>query len=386
MTHAPLRILIVAGEASGDLHGASLTEALTAIRPGSRFYGMGGERMRAAGVETFFDIEKTGTVGVTEVLGELPHYWDVYRTLTRKIRRKTFDAAILIDYPTLNMRLARHLKRAGCPVHYFIGPQIWAWRKGRMKDIRRDVTRMHVILPFEEKLYRDAGVDAVFHGHPFVDLVKPTMPRDAALKHFGLDPAQKIVALLPGSRKNEIESLLAVMVEAAAILHRDNPGCQFVLPVADSIDPDSIRRMTEHAVPEIRIVSGKAYDVLNCADFAVIASGSATLEAGMLGCPMVILYRLNLITYVLAKLLVKAENFGLINIVAGERVVPELLQGEVTAENVARHASVVLNDAKGREALRARLRQVRESLGEPGVLKRIAANIAQALPENSADV
>ncbi len=377
-----LRILIVAGEASGDLHGASLAKSLKAIRPDVEFSGMGGARMRAAGVETFFDIEKTGTVGVTEILGELPHYWDVYRTLTKKIRRRSFDAAILIDYPTLNLRLARHLKRADCPVHYFIGPQIWAWRKGRMKQIRRDVTRMHVILPFEEKLYRDAGVDAVFHGHPFVDLVRPSMDRDTAVKTLDLDPNRRTVALLPGSRKNEIHALLTVMVRAARIIGQQCPGCQFVLPLADSIDPGLVRPDIENAGTAIRLVHGKTYDVMHCADFAVIASGSATLEAGMLGCPMVILYRLNPLTYVLAKLLVKAEDFGLINIVAGERVVPELLQGEVTPENIAHHAITVLKDDNRRAALRKRLLAVRDSLGEPGVLSRIAGNIAAALPAN----
>ena len=318
-------------------------------------------------------------MGLVEVLGELPHFLDLYRTLKKKIHGHNFDAAILIDYPTLNLRLAAHLKRAQIPVYYFISPQIWAWRKGRIKKIRRDVTRMYVVLPFEAEMYQSEGVDAEFWGHPFVDLVKPSKQGAECKRSLGLDPGKKMVALLPGSRMNEIRTLLKVMLGAARKIQKSLPECQFVLPVAGSIDPERIRRQVESELPGLRLVIGRTYDVMACADLAIIASGSATLEAGILGCPMVILYRLNPITYAIAKLLVRAPDIGLINIVAGERVVPELLQGEVTEDNIHAEAMALLQDPARHQALKTRLQAIGKSLGDPGVLARIARSLSGVL-------
>jgi lipid-A-disaccharide synthase len=383
MNKQSLRTLIVAGEASGDLHGSHLVEALKKLRPECRFFGMGGKKMRSEGVETFFDIERMGAVGAVELLAELPHYLKVYRLLSREISSGRYDAAILIDYPTLNLRLARLCERAGVPVFYFISPQIWAWRKGRINQIRQTVNRMFVVLPFEENLYRSAGVDAEFLGHPFADKVYPAMDKADALKEFHLNSDQKIIGLLPGSRKNEIFSLLQIMHEAAEKIQNELGNCQFILPVADTIDPELIRQQLKGNPLNIRLVTDKTYDVINCCDFLIIASGSATLEAGILGCPMVIIYRLKAFTYFLARILIDTEMIGLVNIVAEERVVPELIQGDVTPENIAREAIAHLKDPERMQKVRARLLQIRESLGEPGVMDRVAKSICQYLDQQT---
>ena len=383
MNKKSLRILVVAGEASGDLHGSHLVQALKTLKPESLFFGMGGKNMRSEGVETFFDIERMGAVGAVEIIGELPHYLKVYRTLSREISSGAYSAAILIDYPTLNLRLAKLCKQAGVPVFYFISPQIWAWRKGRINQIRETVNRMFVVLPFEENLYRSAGVDAEFLGHPFADKVHPSMEKEEALKEFNLDSSKKTIGLLPGSRKNEILSLLDIMLEAAEKIQNEIGNCQFILPVANTIDPEIIRQKLKGNPLDVRLVMDKTYDVMNCCDFLIIASGSATLEAGILGCPMVIIYRLNAVTYFLARILIDTEMIGLVNIVAGERVVPELIQGEATPETITREAITYLNDPEGLQMVRSRLLKIRESLGEPGVMDRVAKSICHYLDEQT---
>ena len=377
--------LIIAGEASGDLHGSNLVSALKAFLPHSRFSGMGGSRMREEGVDTLFGIERMGTVGIVEVLGEFDHYYKVYRTLMKEIASRRYDAIILIDYPTLNLRLAKQGRCFDCPVFFFISPQIWAWRKGRIRDIRKSVRKMFVILPFEEKLYLDAGVDAEFLGHPFIDMVHPSRPREESLEKYSLNVGVKTIGLLPGSRMNEVNSLLDVMIQAAEKIRSELGSCQFLLPIADSIDPDLIRQRLGANPLGIQLIQGETYDVMNSCDMLIIASGSATLEAGILGCPMVIVYKLNPLTHWLARLLIKIPLVGLVNIVAGEEVVPELIQHKVTAENISSEVLAILRTPEKEQAVRERLLKIRKSLGEPGVMKLVAKRIADFMVELSAN-
>jgi lipid-A-disaccharide synthase len=377
--------LIIAGEASGDLHGSKLVYALKTRLPKARFTGMGGTRMQEAGVDTLFGIERMGAVGIVEVLGDFDHYYKVYRTLMREIASRRYDAVILIDYPTLNLRLAKQSKRFNCPVFYFISPQVWAWRKGRIRDIRDSVNKMFVILPFEEKMYLDAGVDAEFLGHPFVDLVHPSRTREESRKKYSLNPAIKTIGLVPGSRMNEVNSLLDVMIQAAQKIHSELGSCQFLLPVADSIDPDMVRQRLGANPLAIQLIEGEPYDVMNSCDMLIIASGSATLEAGILGCPMVIIYKLNPLTYILAKLLVNAPLVGLVNIVAEEEVVPELIQGKVTAENICTEVLAVLQAPEKEKAVRKRLLKIKSTLGDPEVMKVVAKRIADVMDKLSAN-
>jgi lipid-A-disaccharide synthase len=371
--------LIIAGEASGDLHGSKLVSALKARSPKSRFTGMGGTRMREAGVNILFGIERMGAVGIVEVLGDFSHYYKVYRTLMKKIASRLYDAVILIDYPTLNLRLAKQGKHYDCPVFYFISPQVWAWRRGRIRDIRDSVSKMFVILPFEEKMYLDAGVEAEFIGHPFVDLVHPSRTREESQKKYSLNPNIKTIGLLPGSRMNEVNSLLDVMIKAGQKIHSELGSCQFLLPIADSIDSNLVRQRLGANPLKIQLVEGESYDVMNSCDMLIIASGSATLEAGIIGCPMVIIYKLNPLTYLMAKLLVDAPLVGLVNIVAEEEVVPELIQSKVTAENISSEVLIVLQDPEKEKSIRERLLEIKSTLGDPEVMKIVAGRITNLM-------
>ena len=371
--------LIIAGEASGDLHGAKLVQALLDVYPKARFTGMGGERMRDAGVNTLFGIERMGAVGLVEIFSDLGHYFGVYRALMKEIASLKYTAVILIDYPTLNLRLAKHSRKHSCPVYYFISPQIWAWRKGRIKDIRKSVHKMFVVLPFEEKMYQEAGVDAEFLGHPFIDVVHPTRTRGDNLEKFALDSHKKIVGLLPGSRMNEITSLLDEMLLAAEKVKREMGECQFLLSVADTIDPVLIQKKLGSNPLDIKILKGETYNVMNTCDALIIASGSATLEAGIIGCPMVIIYKLNPLTYWLALMLINTPYYGLVNIVAGESVVPELIQSKANAENIAAEILKFLKNPEYCQEVQNRLLLVRKNLGRPGVMKAVAASMVDSL-------
>lgn len=385
MTDKPQHFLIIAGEASGDLHGSMLVSEIKMCLPEARFTGMGGARMQKAGVDRLFGIERMGAVGFVEVLWDFIHYYNVYRTLMKEIAARSYDAIILIDYPTLNLRLAKQARRFDYPVFFFISPQIWAWRKGRIRTIRESVSKMFVILPFEEKLYLDAGVDAEFLGHPFVDLVRPSLTREESQKKYSLSPKLKTIGLLPGSRMNEINSLLNVMVQAAEKIRAELGSCRFLLPVADSIDPDLIRQRLGDNPLGIQLIEGQSYDVMNSCDMLIIASGSATLEAGIIGCPMVIIYKLNPLTYFLAKLLVNAPLVGLVNIVAEEEVVPELIQNQVTAENISAEVLAVLRAPEKEKAIRDRLLKIKNTLGKPGVMKVVAKRISVFMDRLSAN-
>ena len=371
--------LIIAGEASGDLHGAKLVQALLDAYPKARFTGMGGGRMRDAGVNTLFGIERMGAVGFVEIFSDFGHYFGVYRALVKEIASLKYTAVILIDSPTLNLRLAKHSRKHSCPVYYFISPQVWAWRKGRIEDIRKSVHKMFVILPFEEKMYQEAGVDAEFLGHPFIDVVHPTRTRGDSLEKFALDSRKKIVGLLPGSRMNEITSLLDEILLAAEKIKKEMGECQFLLPVADTIDPVLIQQKLGSNPLGIKILTGETYNVMNTCDALIIASGSATLEAGIIGCPMVIIYKLNPLTYWLALMLINTPYYGLVNIVAGERVVPELIQSKANAENIAAEILKLLKNPEYSQEVRARLLLVRKNLGRPGVMKAVAASMMDSL-------
>jgi len=379
MTSEAKRFLIVAGESSGDMHGSGLVRALKKIQPGADFNGLGGKRMREAGVKTFFDIDRMGAVGVVEVLADLPHYLNVYRKLVLEIKSGNYDAVILIDYPTLNLRLAKICNKYSCPIFFFISPQVWAWRKGRIKQIQQTVDKMFVIFPFEETMLKKEGVNVEFVGHPFVETVKTSMTREEAMKEFFLDSNKKTIGLLPGSRNNEIKFLLDLMINSASEIKKNLKRSQFILPVANTLDIVAIRKRLKLSPVEIKVVEGQSHDVINCCDFLIIASGSATLEAGLLGCPMVIVYKLNWITYWLARVLVKIKLYGLVNIVAGEEVATELIQSKATVENITKEALSILTNTEKEESLRHRLLQIRSSLGEPGVLDRVAVGILDFL-------
>ncbi|MDH5762762.1 MAG: lipid-A-disaccharide synthase [Nitrospinota bacterium] len=373
------QILIVAGEASGDLHGGHLVRALKDQHPQLHFEGVGGKHMQEAGVHTLYNIDRMGGMGLFEFVNSLWHHIEIFRTLSREIAKGKYRAAILINYPFFNLKLAKVCKQSDCPALFYISPQVWASRKGRVNTIRETVSKMYVILPFEEEIFREARVEVEYLGHPFIDIAHPQLSRDEALKEFGLDPALKTVGLLPGSRMSEINYLLDDMLGAAGIIKKELVQCQFLLPVADSIDPELIRQRLGENPLGIKILTGRNYDVMNCSDALIMASGSSTLEAGLFTVPMVIIYKVHPLTYFLARFFTHITHFGLVNIVAGEEVVPELLNEQVTPERIAAEALKVLQDPEHMRAVRNRLQKVRESLGAPGVVARIARSMADSM-------
>jgi lipid-A-disaccharide synthase len=391
---APARVLISAGEASGDLYAGLLMRSM-ADAGGVQFTGLGGPAMRSAGLRALGDASLLGVTGFLEVAAHLPDIWRAYRAAGAALASSDGrpDLAILIDYPDFNLRLARRARRAGVPVLYFVSPQVWAWRRGRVRDIRATVDRMLVILPFEEGFYRQERVDATFVGHPLLDLVRPERSREQALRPLGLDPRRPTVALLPGSRRNEIGAHLGPMVGAAAILRQEFRDLQFVLPVAPTLEAKALEaaaagfagpggnrgaggRGREPAAlpgwPPVVVTDGR-YDVVAACDAAVVASGTATLETALLGVPMVIVYRMNPLTFLLARTISDVPHIGMANLIAGSRVVPELVQRECNPKAIARELRRILTDPAVARAMREGLATVRRQLGEPGAIGRVAS-------------
>jgi len=365
------RILIIAGEASGDLHGAHLATALKAHAPDVALLGVGGPKMKAAGVDLVQDI---GSVDVIGLVGLAAARTLVKRVLTlRKIlRRDPFDLVVLIDNPGLNFHFARVAKEAGLRVLYYISPQLWAWRPGRMTWMQQRVDHVVVILPFEEELYRRAGVPCTFVGHPLLDDVALSYDRDGLRATYGIPREACVIGLLPGSRIGEVQGLLPVFLNAARRLQRERP-LRLILAVADTMNHGAIKQVCEDAGLDVRLVMQDANGVMAASDLLFIASGTATLQAAIIGTPMVIAYTLPWFTYVLARLLVRITSIGLANIVAGKPFLPELIQDRVTPENLVAEARRILDDAPYRDSLCTEMARVRSLLGVPGASARAAA-------------
>ena len=376
------RILLVAGEASGDLYGSLLVRALRERDSALGFAGIGGSRMREAGVDLFADSRDLAVVGLTEVLSHWKPIRSAFNRAVRELSGTPPDLLLLIDYPDFNLRLASRAAGFGVPVVYFIGPQVWAWRKSRLQAIARCVAQMLVILPFEADLYRQAGVPVQFVGHPLLDILPPPMERTEARKALGLDPARRIVGLLPGSRRRELRAHLPTMLESAGLL-RDRVGdFQCLIPVASTLEASEFRPYLERVtgLPEPILIEGKPFEALSAMDVAVIKSGTATLEAALMGVPMVVVYRTSPLTYALASLLADVPHVGLVNIVAGERLVPEQVQANFTPTILASLLEGYLTaNAESIGDLRAKLIALRQRLGSPGCFARAAEAVLQVL-------
>ncbi len=371
MTTSP-KIMIVAGEASGDIYGAGLIRAVHDSAPEICFFGIGGERMREAGCETLVDSADMAVVGLIEVL---KHY-DVISSAFLKLKRILLttppDLLILIDYPGFNMRLAPYARKAGVKVLYYISPQIWAWRQGRVHKIKRLVDHMAVILPFEAPFYEKAGVPVSFVGHPMADLVTVSCSRDEAAASFGLDPTRQIVGLFPGSRKSEISRLLPDILGAACLLKQQFPDLQFVLPLASTLHDEDLAPYLANARLPVTIVRERIHDLIRACDAVISVSGTVTLEIALVQTPLVIIYKLSPITYQIAKRLVKVDHIGLCNIVAGETVANELIQDDASPQRIAEEIGRYLADSDLAETSRSKLDLVRQRLGGGGANRRVA--------------
>ena len=377
---AGTEIMIVAGEASGDMHGARLVEAMHQLRPDLSFTGVGGSELAAAGVTMLFDAAKLAVVGLTEVISHLGDILAARRALVRRMQERRPALLILIDYPDFNLLLAAKAKKLGIPVFYYISPQVWAWRSGRVKKIGRLTDRVGVILPFEKEFYAARGVEVDFVGHPLKDTVRTSMDKNRFLASLGISPGPKtkIIGLLPGSRSKEIRSLLPDFLAAARMLAgRDRENYVFLLPRASAI---SRELLLENGLAEagqelcIHTTEKNRYDLMAACDAVVSASGTVTLELALLGTPTVTTYRVSPRTYRLGRLLVRnIEFFSLVNLIAGRRVIPELLQDEVTAENICSHLRTMLMDQDQRKTMLQGLAEVSQKLGSPGCSQRAAA-------------
>jgi len=373
-------ILIVAAEASADLHAARALEELRKIRPDIRAFGVGGPCLRAAGLETLYPAEDLNVMGIAEVLPKIPRILAVLHGMREAAARRRPAVALLVDSPDFNLRLAKHLKRQGVKVVYYISPMIWAWRRGRARQIAKVVDRMLCILPFEERFYEGTGVSARFVGHPFAER---TLPGDPASYRVALGlPAGRItIALLPGSRSREIERIFPAMLEAAERIQERHPDVQFVVPVAITLREEALRpALARHATLDVRLVAGRADEVVGASDAALVKSGTSTLETALMQRPMVVVYKMAWLSYWVARLLVRMSHFALVNILAGRTVVPELLQQEASPERMAAEIERLLSDPGARRAQLDGLAEVRRALGEPGAARRVAEEIAGALP------
>ncbi len=378
------KVLIIAGEASGDMHGANLVREAMRLDPSLSFSGVGSRRMREAGVRMLADASEISVVGGTEVLTHIRAIYRVYARLKAFLKTERPSLLILIDFPDFNILLGKAAKKLGIPVLYYISPQVWAWRKGRIKKIAALVRAMIVVLPFEVELYKKAGVDVRFVGHPLADVVKSGYTQEEARIQLGLDPRRRTVALLPGSRKKEITNLLPDMLGAAEILAAKFQDLQFVLPVAPTLDVEFVRGYVDKSVVPVRIVDGRTYDALRASDAAMVTSGTATLETGLMEVPMVIVYRMSALSFAIGRLIIDVEHVGLVNIVAGKRVAPELLQNDATPENIAGEISRVLGDPVAYRRVKDDLVRMKTQLGEGGASARAASVVLEMLENQRA--
>jgi lipid-A-disaccharide synthase len=379
------RILISAGEPSGDLHGSALARALKARWPDAQLYGLGGPRMQREGVELLAGLDQLAVLGFAEIVRHLPYFIGLLRRMRRELEQRPPDLVIPIDYPGFNLRLARRARQAGVPVLYYIAPQVWAWHRSRVAQLARDTDRLAVILPFEEVLFREAGADAHFVGHPLLDTEPEITDRAAFCAALGIDPAQRLLALFPGSRAQEVGRHLELFSETASLLqHRGIP----ITPVIAAVS--GVPETVYGDVPIPR--TSDTWSLLHHAAGAVVKSGTGTLQAALAGTPFVVAYRMHRLSYVIARRVVEVPHIALVNLVAGDRVVPELIQDAATPAALADALAPVLEPGPARERMTAGLKRVRAALtrpartaaepGQGGAAQRVAA-LAAELVENA---
>jgi lipid-A-disaccharide synthase len=375
------RILISAGEASGDLYAGAVTRGIKQLNPEAEVFGMGGDCLREAGGEVLFDIKDHSLMGFVEVLKKLPDVWKLRNAFIDLMEKRKPDVLLTIDYPGFNMRLAKLAKERGINVVYFIAPQVWAWRPGRAADVAKVTDKIACIFPFECDFYKSYGANIEFIGHPLVDTVKPSLSRKEAEELAGKRTGHPLILLMPGSREMEIQRLLPVMLGAAKILKQKRPELDFAIPRAATIAKDILEDLVRQAGLNIRLIEGHNYDVMSVADLAIVTSGTVTLEAAMCGLGCEILYKSSPVSFWIAKRVVKIPNIGLPNIVAGRQIEPELLQDDCTPDKIASTALELLEPERFAQ-LQRDLMEVKDKLGEPGAVKRVAELVLRMAGQN----
>ena len=375
------KILLVAGEVSGDLHGSHLVEAIQSVDPEIQFFGVGGEGLKRTGMELLYPSQSLSVVGITEVFFKLSAILKALQGLKKSIERERPDLVILIDFPDFNLRLAKIAHRRGIPILYYISPQVWAWRPRRIKLIARLVKKMVVLFPFEVPLYEAVGVDVEWVGHPLLDIVKPTLSKEKAFQQFGLDPNRRTVGLLPGSRIHEIERLLPPLLASAHLLQEEIPDLQFVIPLAPGLPKTLLSPWMKNISVPVKVVEGFTYDVMNLSELLIAASGTVTLEGAILGKPMIIIYKVSLLSSWVARALVRLDHIGLVNLVAEKEIAPELLQRDVNPQRISDEALRILRDPILSRKMAESMKEVRQKLGEPGAAQRAARTVLSLMKE-----
>jgi lipid-A-disaccharide synthase len=375
---ASKKILLVAGETSGDLHGAHLVEAIHQIDPEVQLLGVGGEHLAQRGMKLLYHSQSLSVVGLTEVLFKLRTILKTLKGLKESLNQEKPNLIVLIDFPDFNLRLAKSAHEKGIPVLYYISPQIWAWRPGRVKLIAERVKKMVVFFPFEVSLYKAAGVDVEWVGHPLVDIVKPTLSKEEAFRKFGLDPQRRTVGLLPGSRIHEVKRLLPPLLASAHLLQKEIPDLQFIIPLAPGFTEETLSPWVRNRPAPLKFIRGWTYDVMNISDLLILASGTATLEAALLGKPMIIIYKVSLLSSWVGRVMIQVKHIGLVNLVAGKGITPELIQKDVNAKRIVEEGLRILKDSVLQQEMIESLKEVRQRLGNPGAAQR-AAHIVMSM-------
>jgi len=380
----PKKVLLVAGEASGDLQAAHLVRAIHRIDPEVQFFGVGGEQLERAGLRVLYSSRRLSVVGISEVLPRIGSILKALRMLKRSLAQESPDLAVLVDFPDFNLRVAKYAYRRKVPVVYYISPQVWAWRSGRVRQIARVVRKMIVLFPFEVPIYEKAGVDVEWVGHPLLDIVRPALSAEEAFEQFGLDPHRPVIGLLPGSRMSEIQRLLPVLLDTAKILRQTFPTLQFLIPLAPGISRAAVAPFLERDSVSVTVVEGRTYDVMSVATLLVTASGTATLEGAILGKPMVIIYKVSFLSYWIGRALIHVNHIGMANLVAGKRIAPELIQADANPAQIAQVCLRLLKDPGLLKQMAKEMAAVRERLGESGSAQRAARIIYSLLIERKA--
>lgn len=375
-----MRVMMIAGEASGDLHGAGVVRELKKRFPDADIFGIGGEKMKAEGMQLIFHVRELAFMGFVEVVKQLPLIRAVQKTLEILLRGRKPDVVVLIDYPGFNIRFAQVAHSHGIRIVYYISPQVWAWHKSRVKKMKGLIDKMLVVFPFEVDIYKSEGIDVEFVGHPLLEVLTEPQERKSFCTRYGLNEMKPIVGLIPGSRKQEIERIFPAMIGAARLLHREF-GAQPVVGLAPTVELEYMESFLHNDVP-MTFVRHATYDVMGNSDVALVTSGTATLEAACFKTPMVVVYKTSLMTYLIGRMLVKVNNIGLVNIVAGKRIVPELIQSRATPDRMAREAAKILHDEQLRKTMINELGVIRERLGTVGASKRVADTICAFATNN----
>ncbi len=376
------KIMILAGESSGDLHGGHLARALKATSPDLELFGLGGATMREAGVEILADPTSIAVIGIVEVLRHLPHFRKLFQQAVEALDRRRPDGVVLIDYPGFNLRFAEEVKRRGIRLIYYISPQIWAWDPGRIHKIKRLVDRMIVVFPFEKELYERAGVPVTFVGHPLLDLAKPALPRLEALHRFGLSDGLPIIGLLPGSREGEIRRLLPVLLASGEKLREKLPStAQFLLIKAPHLPWELYRPFLERSTLQPKVIERWDYDGIHCCDIVLVASGTATLECALLERPMAVVYKTSWPTYLISRMLIRIPYIALVNVVAAAQVVPEFIQHRATPQTISKAVLELWASAEKKRGMKFAFQKIRKSLGNSGASRRAAETILSELAQ-----